>query len=134
MNASYNICKIIRSVLKDWNDEGSVPSYRGKMQRLTNNYNALGCWGYEEICNRVVIELILKVEKSNEIIKLNFQTILNKNLRELSLTVNYAWKLQVATKVSGTTATTSATTVMIASQPALQQGQVVQLPISELWT
>ena len=39
---------------------------------------------------------------------------------------------QVATKVSGSTASTTATTVMIASQPALQQGQVVQLPISEL--
>ncbi|KAK4296728.1 hypothetical protein Pmani_030806 [Petrolisthes manimaculis] len=38
----------------------------------------------------------------------------------------------VATKVSGTTAVTSAATVMIASQPTLQQGQVVQLPISQL--
>ncbi|XP_068241078.1 transcription factor SPT20 homolog isoform X3 [Palaemon carinicauda] len=38
----------------------------------------------------------------------------------------------VATKVSGTTAVTSAATVMIASQPALQQGQVVQLPIGQL--
>ncbi|KAK8736407.1 hypothetical protein OTU49_004985, partial [Cherax quadricarinatus] len=38
----------------------------------------------------------------------------------------------VATKVSGTTAATSAATVMIASQPTLQQGQVVQLPLSQL--
>lgn len=42
-------------------------------------------------------------------------------------------KFQVATKVSGSTAVTSAATVMIASQPTLQQGQVVQLPIGKLF-
>ncbi|XP_076065964.1 uncharacterized protein LOC143039600 isoform X2 [Oratosquilla oratoria] len=38
----------------------------------------------------------------------------------------------VVTKMSATTAVTTATTVMIASPPTIQQGQVVQLPISQL--